>query len=230
MKQISSKIFETILLQNLWNCFPPKSLKQISSKIFETIFFQNLWNKFPPKSLKLFSSKIFETNIFQIPTFLHSYNPTFLHSYNPEGDASNSEHLPVFRAPREGNGRMHQFMDAKKLHGKGTDTYTDGHCDSMKESANGRFFEKLIKSKCHKLKTKMITRFKNLNSDKIQKIKLSQNKINRFWKYRKLLSNGKNPKFNLYNFYFVLTNMWRYPDWLHCWNYMFIIEQTVVNN
>ena len=58
------------------------------------------------------------------------------------GDPSNSEHLPIFRAPREGDGRMHQStaegrmhqsMDAKKLHGEGTDTFvdkqTDGHCD-----------------------------------------------------------------------------------------------------
>ena len=56
------------------------------------------------------------------------------------------EHLPVFRAPREGDGRMHQFSDegrmhqfpdAKKSHGKGTDTLTDtltdGHRDSMKK-------------------------------------------------------------------------------------------------
>ena len=66
-------------------------------------------------------------------------------------------------------GRMHQFTDAKKLHGKGTDTYTDGHRDSMKESAKDRFFENLIKSKYHKLETKMIAKFKSLNSDKIQK-------------------------------------------------------------
>ena len=45
------------------------------------------------------------------------------------GDASISEHLPVFRAPREADGRMHQSTDegrmhqstdAKKSHGKGT--------------------------------------------------------------------------------------------------------------
>ena len=38
-------------------------------------------------------------------------------------------------------GRMHQFPHAKKLHEKGTDRYIDGHCDSMKESAKGQFFE-----------------------------------------------------------------------------------------
>ena len=49
------------------------------------------------------------------------------------GAASNSEHLPVFRAPREADGSMHQSMDegcmhqstdAKKLHGKGTKSVT----------------------------------------------------------------------------------------------------------
>ena len=40
-------------------------------------------------------------------------------------------------------GRMHQFPDAKKSHGNGTCTYTDGHRDSMKESAKGRFFENI---------------------------------------------------------------------------------------
>ena len=29
-------------------------------------------------------------------------------------DTSNLEHLPVFRAPHEGDGRMHQSTDAKK--------------------------------------------------------------------------------------------------------------------
>ena len=105
---------------------------------------------------------MFETNFFQIPTFLQSYNPA--------GDASNSEHLPVFRAPCEGDKCIHQFPDAKKLHGKGTDIYTGGHHGSMKESAEGQFFEKLIKSKCHKLETKMIARNKSLNSDNIKKI------------------------------------------------------------
>ena len=60
MKKISSKIFETIFLQNLWNNFLSKSLKLISSniferfffKIFQTIFLQNLWNYFPLKPLK----------------------------------------------------------------------------------------------------------------------------------------------------------------------------------
>ena len=46
---------------------------------------------------------------------------------------SNLEHLPVFRAPCEGDGHMHQSTDegcmhqstdAKKSHGQGTDTYT----------------------------------------------------------------------------------------------------------
>ena len=72
-KYISSKIIETIFLQNLWNYFLPKSLKLSSSKNFETIFLQNLWNKLHPKSLKQFSSKIFrnfsskifETNFLQ---------------------------------------------------------------------------------------------------------------------------------------------------------------------
>ena len=32
------------------------------------------------------------------------------------GDASNSEHLPVFRAPREGDWRMHQSMDKGSMH------------------------------------------------------------------------------------------------------------------
>ena len=50
------------------------------------------------------------------------------------GDTSNSEHLPVFRAQREGDGRMHQSTDegrmhqstdAKKSHGEGTDTQMD---------------------------------------------------------------------------------------------------------
>ena len=45
-----------------------------------------------------------------------------------------SDHLPVLRAPREGDGRMHQstdegrmhqFPDAKKSHGKGTDKVGD---------------------------------------------------------------------------------------------------------
>ena len=101
--------------------------------------------------------------------FLNSYNPTILYSYIAAGYASNLEHLPVFRASREGDKCIHQFPDAKKLHGKGTDIYTGGHHGSMKESAKGRFFEKLIKSKFHKLETKMITRFKSFNSDKIKK-------------------------------------------------------------
>ena len=82
---------------------------------------------------------------------------------------------------------MHQFPDARKSHGKGTDTYTDGHHNSMKESAKGQLFEKLIKSKCHKLETKMIPTFKIVNSDKIQKKKLSQNKINQFQTYKKIV-------------------------------------------
>ena len=46
LKQFSSKIFETIFIQNLWNKFPPKSLKIFSSKNFETNFLQNLWDYF----------------------------------------------------------------------------------------------------------------------------------------------------------------------------------------
>ena len=58
-----------------------------------------------------------------IPTFLHSYNPTilhsyiptFLHSYIPAGDTTNSEYIPVCRAPREGDGRMHHFPDEGRM-------------------------------------------------------------------------------------------------------------------
>ena len=68
------------------------------------------------------------------------------------GGASNSEHLPVFRAPREGNGRMHQSTDegrmhqstdAKKSHGKGTDTETDGRTSRLLDRIGpvGRFGE-----------------------------------------------------------------------------------------
>jgi hypothetical protein len=51
--------------------------------------------------------------------------------------------------------------------------YTGRHHGYMKESARGQFFEKLKKSKCHKLETKMKTRFKSLNSDNIKKIKVT---------------------------------------------------------
>ena len=50
----------------------------------------------------------------------------------------------VFRAPREGDGSMHQSTDAKKLHGKGTDMYGDGRTLQLLDPGPvGRFGEKL---------------------------------------------------------------------------------------
>ena len=141
LKKISSKICGTIFFQNLWNylppklwnSFPPKTLIQIASKIFEKNFLKNHWKYFPPKSLKQISSKIFEEMSSKM------FEKIFLQNL----------------------WCIHQFPDAKKLHRKGTDTYTGRHHGYMKESARGRFFEKLVKSKCHKLETKMKTRFKS---------------------------------------------------------------------
>ena len=41
------------------------------------------------------------------------------------GVASNSEHLPVFRAPREGGLGLADLVHAKKLPEKGTDRQTE---------------------------------------------------------------------------------------------------------
>ena len=52
--------------------------------------------------------------------------------------AFNSEHLPVFRAPREvgcGPSKNADTVHAKKLHEKGTNRQINGHRDSKKELA-----------------------------------------------------------------------------------------------
>ena len=148
-KQFSSKIFETIFLQKLWNKFPPKSLKIFSSKTFETIFLQNLWNIFPPKSVKQF----FSSNSY-LPTILQSYIPTLLRIMRPIRNTS-----PFLGLHARATNACTSPRTQTKLHGKGKDTYTDGNHDSMKELANWPFLWKTNKIQ--------VSQTWNLNDNKI---------------------------------------------------------------